>query len=137
MSKGLGPWRPRESNQFLHWGQVGVSRVILGQPVKGGEERGFRKSPALPPACLPPSPSGWLQGAAEGRMYQTERRKNPCQPAPLTLDSEQQRSGAARAADQQRPGWEANPTLPKLFSLAEKKGGPGFISKERGARLWQ
>lgn len=39
-------------------GQVEVSRVGTGQPVKAREERDFWKSPAGPPACFPPFPGG-------------------------------------------------------------------------------
>ena len=51
------PGRARAGNQVLRWGQVEVSRVIIGQTAMAWKERGFRKPPVLPPACSPPSPS--------------------------------------------------------------------------------
>lgn len=75
----------QDSNQFLHWGQVDVSRVIIGQLGKARDERDFRKSPALPPACFPPSQEVDCKERQEGRMYQTQRRKNPCHSPPWHL----------------------------------------------------
>lgn len=47
-----------------------------------GRKGDFRKSPASPPACIPPFPGCCLQEITERRMYQSPRRKNPCQSPP-------------------------------------------------------
>ena len=54
---GAMPGSAWAGNQVLRWGQVEVSRVIIGQTATVWKERGFRKPPVLPPACSPPSPS--------------------------------------------------------------------------------
>ena len=124
------PGRAQAGNQVLRWGQVEVSRVIIRQTATAWKERGFRKPPVLPPACSPPSPSSWLQGAAEGRMYQTQRRKDPCHSPPPTPTL----NAAARF---EQPGQQANMIPQGLFSLAPRAQceGPASISKAKGSRL--
>ena len=117
-------------NQVLRWGQVEVSRVIIGQTATARKERGFRKPPFLPPACSPPSPSSSLQGAAEGRMHQPQRRKDPCHSPPPTLTLN-------AAALRKQPGQQANMIPRGLFSLALRAQceGPASISKAKGSSL--